>query len=134
MSVCNCRGIRISGAAIYLSGPMAARKDNNRAEFAEAEAMLYSLGARFVFNPCEYYRTRGKLPDWPTCEFMRHDLNMLTGGRLHKPNFDMVVLLDGWEYSLGSKAECMCAELCGMCIHTLKEIKADQVRAFWEGR
>ena len=126
--------IEIGGKAIYLSGPMTGRKDFNRAEFAEAEAALYNLGARFVFNPCEYYRKDDELPDWSRYEFMRRDLNMLTGGPPHKPNFDMVVLLNGWERSKGSKAERICAEASGICVHTLKKIEADQIRAFWEGR
>lgn len=126
--------INLNGAAIYLSGPMAGSLYYNRAGFAEAEAMLYNLGARIVFNPCEHYRKGGKLPDWSTYECMRRNLSILTGGASHKPNFDMMVLLDGWEYSKGSNAERMCAEVIGMHIHTLREIEADQTMAFWEGR
>ena len=126
--------IEVGRKAIYLSGPMAGMPELNRAAFASAEAALYNLGARFVFNPCEHYRKDDALPDWLPCEFMRHDLNMLTGGAPHRPNFDMMVLLDGWEHSGGAKVERTCAEAIGMRIHTLKEIEADQIRAFWEGR
>ena len=118
--------------AVYLAGPMAGRKDGNRAEFAAAESTLYSLGARFVFNPCEYYRRGNSLPEWPRCEFIRHNLHMLTGGRPHRPNFDVLVLLDGWAHSDGAKAERSCAELCNIPILSLKDIDAAQIRAFWE--
>lgn len=105
----------LAGKSVYLSGPMSALPDLNRDGFARAEQRVRELGARLVFNPCEWWRQGGELPDWTHAQAIRADLNMLTmsvDGT--KPAFDVIVALPGYRNSLGASLEVAVAEACGI--------------------
>lgn len=92
---------------VYLSGPMDGKPDLNRAAFAEAESAAYDNGADWVFNPCEYFRIKDQMPDWPRKMFMQHDMRALLDA-------DVLVALDGADESKGARLEMMVAQACGI--------------------
>lgn len=92
---------------VYLSGPMDGKPDLNRAAFAEAESAAYDNGADWVFNPCEYFRIKDQMPDWPRGKFMLHDMRALLDA-------DVLVALDDADESRGARLEMMVAQACGI--------------------
>ena len=92
---------------VYLSGAMDGKPDLNRAAFAEEESAAYDQGADWVFNPCEYYRIKDQMPDWPRGKFMRNDMRALLDA-------DVLVALDDADESRGARLEMMVAQACGI--------------------
>lgn len=112
----------VAGRLVYLSGPMRGVPDFNRPAFAEAEELCRRLGSGFVFNPCEQWREGGKLPDWPRREFMRRDFRFLTSGEV-----GVVVALDGFLESVGSKHELEVAVDCGIPVTTMAVLRVEEL-------
>ena len=107
----------VRGKNVFLSGPMSGMPDLNRDAFARAEARVRELGARVVFNPCEWWRQGGEQPDWTSEQFMRADLHLLTASVDGvTPTFDVLVALPGHRQRAGSRAEVMAAEMSGITL------------------
>ena len=89
----------------YLSGPMSVSKNpnNNKDEFNRVTELLRADGWT-IFNPAEFdigddnLNTLSELEIWTYC--MKRDLSEII-----KNEIDVVILLDGWDLSKGSKME-----------------------------
>lgn len=88
---------------LYLSGPMTGYPDFNYPSFDLAAATLRELGYE-VFNPAEQF-DRDQSRDWT--EYMRVDIQAIL-------SCDEVVVLDGWEGSLGARLEVAVAHAVGI--------------------
>lgn len=94
--------------AIYLSGPMKGYKDSNYPLFNRVTAELRDLG-HTVYNPAEFphdgpnhtFPLRKAFADY--CAFICNEA-------------DTIVLLTGWENSMGVSAELALAKNCGLDI------------------
>lgn len=99
---------KVSGKVVYIAGPMAGKKDLNRAAFNEMERKLAKLGAKTVYNPVRlaafaFDGTRGMTRE----EIMRQDVSDLM-------HCDVAVFLPGWNRSRGAKLEHELAEQLGI--------------------
>lgn len=95
---------------LYLSGPMTGKKDFNYPEFKRVARELSDKGYD-VFNPSDLFdgdQSKEKH------EYMKEDIRALLG-------CDVLVLLDGWEYSLGVRVEMDVATACNIPIKELRE-------------
>lgn len=101
----------IRGRVVYLSGPMSGIRDYNRPAFAKAMRRAYALGARYVFNPCEYWGHYDRSGEW----YMRHDLHVLTRCLDESGTaFDVLLALPGYMRSNGARCEVLVARACGI--------------------
>lgn len=93
-------------ASIYIAGPMRGKKENNAEAFARAEARLRRRGFT-VINPLNV--GRGIAPD----EVVASDADLLKTvmkiERMLIRHCDAIYLLEGWEESVGAKAELVTA-------------------------
>lgn len=87
---------------VYVSGPMTGLEDSNAAAFSEAAETLRELGYA-VCNPVE---TSDLLGERSHAEYLRFDFERVLEA-------DFVVVLDGWENSLGALAELVVATRIG---------------------
>jgi hypothetical protein len=92
---------------IYIAGPMRGQPDHGKAAFALASGYLRASGHE-VFNPSELVQ------DFTT-DSGRHA--MATESQWLALNADAVVMLPGWELSLGSQAEWALARALGIPIY-----------------
>ena len=88
---------------IYLSGPMTGYPDFNYPAFDDADRLLRNKGY-IVFNPANQFN-RDQSLDWT--EYMRADIAAIL-------DCDEVVVLDGWEMSLGARLEVAVARSIGL--------------------
>lgn len=79
---------------LYVAGPMTGLPDYNYPAFAAAAAHLRALG-HGVISPGESF---GGSQDRPLRDYARYDLHALL-------QVDGIVLLDGWECSVGASTE-----------------------------
>lgn len=87
----------------FISGPMTGSEDMGRARFAEAERKLKKYPGVIVLNPA-------CLPlGMPECRYMPICLAMVQQA-------DCVLMLDGWQNSVGSRIEREFALSCGKFI------------------
>jgi hypothetical protein len=106
---------------IYLAGPMRGHADLNHPEFHHWTGVLRE-GGHEVFNPAE----------WPGGDIrwsLGLDLAWITS------RADAVVLLPGWQGSLGAKAEAATAEAIGIPAMLIDDFLAEHVyhTDVWEG-
>ena len=94
----------------YLAGPMRGYPDFNYPAFNQVTATLKDMGYR-VFNPAD---PRNHPPTFttstPAREFMSIDLAFICDMA------DLVIMMPGWETSLGACAEHATARACGLPI------------------
>lgn len=104
---------------IYLAGPMRGYPDHNYSAFTAATCALRALG-HVVFSPHEFDETVGFTPmkDESTKAYMRYDLPKLLAQ-------DAVVVLPGWEKSVGASLEVHVAQTCEMPVYELAEVISD---------
>jgi hypothetical protein len=95
---------------LYLSGPMTGKKDFNYPAFREAASHLRSKGYD-VFDPSELFDGDSSLPKYV---YMKEDIRGLLDS-------DVLVLLDGWENSLGVRVEMDVAVACDIPIKEFKD-------------
>jgi hypothetical protein len=95
---------------LYLSGPMTGKKDFNYPAFREASSYLRSKGYD-VFDPSELFDGDSSLPKHV---YMKEDIRGLLDS-------DVLVLLEGWENSLGVRVEMDVAVACDIPIKEFKE-------------
>ena len=88
---------------IYISGPMSGIRDHNFPAFHAEAKRLRELGYDVV-NPAELHDGE---THHPHCFYMRTDIALVT-------TVEAIVLLDGWEKSLGACAEMHVAMVCGV--------------------
>ena len=91
---------------IYLSGPMTGIADLNYPEFNRVAAILRSQFNE-VYNPADYPWNGGIFPI--RAAFAEYSKYIC----LHA---DKIVLLDGYNESLGSRAELLLAKNCGLIV------------------
>lgn len=94
----------------YISGPMTGLPDLNFPAFNEAEGMLRTFGYRPV-NPAKINPDPNA--DWFQC--MRADIKALC-------DCDMIVLLPGWEKSVGAHLELHVAHRINLEVVTLEQL------------
>lgn len=117
--------IDVNGKKVFLCGPMTGRYAYNVAEFAWAHKRLNDMGADTVFDPAyEWYASVAsgyEVDDHGTC--MAKTIKELTatrvGGDMH---YDMLVTLDGWKDSEGTKTEVEVARACGIPVYELQDV------------
>ena len=97
---------------LYVIGPVTGRPDDNFEAFGAASDKLLEAG----FHPCIPHEFVPKGAAWP--DAMRDSIHALTG---HRPAFDGVAMLDGWEQSRGARLERQVAEACGIPCKTVNE-------------
>jgi hypothetical protein len=85
---------------VYLSGPMTGYTDYNYPAFQDAEDKLKQKGFTNICNPIHNFEGR---IDMPRHEYMRVDLSNVL-------RCDAVVVLPGWEDSIGARAEVLIAQ------------------------
>lgn len=107
----------------YIAGPMAGYYRFNFTAFDTARNRLHSLGHQAV-SPADLDRADGFDEDtsydlggekWSVAPaqrawFLKRDISALVG-------CDSIVLLDGWEESLGANLELLVARACGMDVY-----------------
>lgn len=100
---------------IYLAGPMSGIEDWNHPKFHEVSAQLRNAGHE-VWNPAEndedeihekYGLTPGDDAGAARYAFLRHDFGLVLQA-------DLLVVLPGWERSIGANAEVFVAHMVGV--------------------
>lgn len=99
----------MSPTKIYLSGPMTGYPEFNYPEFNRVAQLLRDAG-NFVYNPAEF--------DWQDEFPIRKAFAEYTAFICLEA--DKIVLLSGWENSLGVSAELALAKNCGLEIEEWK--------------
>lgn len=97
------------GKVIYLSGPMKGYPDSNYPKFRAVAALLRAEG-HTVYNPAEFEWCREAHSAFPL------RLAFLEYCTFICQQADTIVLLPGWEKSLGVSAELALAKNCGLDI------------------
>lgn len=95
---------------IFISGPMAGKKDNNIVEFNNMESHLKQLGFD-VYNPAWNFYGQ----DWDRQAMLAVDIMALS-------HCDGMVQLEGWRLASGCMAEYAFANACGMPLFSEKDI------------
>lgn len=92
---------------IYLSGPMKGYHENNYPKFMAVAALLRAEG-HTVYNPAEFSYCKTTHPTFPVrAAFLEYCTFICQQA-------DTIVLLPGWEKSLGVSAELALAKNCGL--------------------
>lgn len=108
---------------VFISGPMSGFANYNMNAFMEAHAELKKAGADLVFNPIlKWLNEPERVSQCRTHEsYMLICLAELTAYEPHQqnadaivPKYDILVHLDGWQNSPGSKTEVTVAEAVGI--------------------
>lgn len=102
---------------IYLAGPMRGHPEFNYPEFRRVAEILRKRGHLFVYDPSEWGRRAGvtNLEAFPIRRAFADYCNFIT---MHA---DTIVLLPGWQASVGATAEHALAKVCGLDIFEWKE-------------
>jgi hypothetical protein len=108
---------QLTGKTVYVAGPMAGHTDLNAPAFQAGENLAHAAGALRVLNPS------GHPLDWSRRQYMVTDLAMLS-------QCDTILVLPGWEHSLGARAEVAFAHSCGDFL--LVFARAEQLAVFQE--
>lgn len=118
----------------YLSGPMRSKPQFNYPAFMDAAAKLRDAGWS-VFNPAEMDLKEGGAPNlsmtvseqedyaaqWSNARhYAKRDLAVILDN-LFPPIGDAIVVLPGWEESIGARAEVAVAKWLGLNVLTLEE-------------
>jgi hypothetical protein len=96
---------------VYVSGPMTAYPDLNRAAFVEATDRLTALG----HTPVDPGTT--EVPDQTWAAYLRADLHLLL-------DCDALAVLPGWEASRGACLEVHVAHALGMTVLPIDQWRA----------
>lgn len=116
------KGVHAMTKTIYLSGPMKGYPESNYPLFRSVTAWLRAQG-HTVYNPAEFEHNGPVFPIRKAfaayCKFICEDA-------------DTIVLLHGWEKSLGVSAELALAKNCGLEIFEWNGVEI--VRAEMEDR
>lgn len=123
----------LKGKNVFLSGPMSGLPAFNVEGFAAAHHKVKEAGAKDVYDPAVEYLTKGSAKD-PHPEFMRRTLHELTkrlckrsadGTTTYKDqrHYDAIVMLPGWESSLGARTELNVAIACGIEVVMLQDVE-----------
>ena len=108
---------------VFISGPMSGFANYNMNAFMDAHAELKKAGAELVFNPIlEWLSEPERVSQRRMHEsYMLICLTELTAYEPHPqnadaimPKYDILVHLDGWQNSPGSKTEVTVAEAVGI--------------------
>ncbi|AIY32520.1 hypothetical protein PBI_LUCKY2013_159 [Mycobacterium phage Lucky2013] len=91
----------------YVSGPMSGLEDFNHPAFNAKAAELRAAGEE-VINPAEFDAEIGPDQSWDT--YLRRDLILLA------QHCNKIVLLPGWQSSIGARLELHVAEQLGMTV------------------
>ncbi|MBR3383681.1 MAG: DUF4406 domain-containing protein [Atopobiaceae bacterium] len=118
----------VSGKDVFISGPMTGNEHYNVGAFADAHALLKDLGAHRVYNPgIQYLLEPASESEQCTHEYyMRRSIHELTWGLYENgpARYDLVVLLPGWEESVGATEERAVAQWCGIPVVELGDVTA----------
>ena len=107
---------------VYISGPMSGRPLNNAAAFCEAHAHLKMAGVGYVYDPVMSWFGEEDDEMFDSYHYMRVSVNELSQSVQDgvRPFYDYVILLPGWEDSLGSRTEAIVAAACGVATQSLR--------------
>jgi len=102
------------GQLYFISGPMAGYNNWNKEAFDQCEKKLRSdLKASYVYNPAE----RIKDKDRDFSYYMREPLRIINMYQYDwEPVIDAIILLPGWQKSLGSVTEALVAHEVGITL------------------
>lgn len=128
--------MNLKGKNVFLSGPMSPSsgvENWNVDAFALAHNKVKEAGAKEVYDPAVEYLTKGSSKDSHQ-ECMRrtlHELTMSTGTLMadnvkygtDKRFYDAIVMLPGWESSLGARTELDVAIACGIEVVMLQDVE-----------
>jgi Tfp pilus assembly protein PilX len=103
--------------ACYVAGPMRGIEEFNHPAFNAAAAALREKGWE-VFNPAEY--DEKDTVSQTQHDYARRDLGLILNN-LEAGRKDALVLLPGWQLSIGARAERAVSEWIGLEILTLEE-------------
>jgi hypothetical protein len=103
---------------IYISGPMRGIEEFNFPAFHAAAELLRGFGYR-VISPAESF---GGRTDLPASDYLRADVGSLLEA-------DMVVLLEGWQNSVGVKVELTVAAAIDLPVYELSAFVLDHKAA-----
>ena len=112
---------------VYIAGPMRGIPEFNFPAFHDAARRLREAGYH-VFSPAEFDAIfspmiedpNGLVEAHPIHDYIRRDTHVIINEL--KPPHDGIVLLPGWEGSLGAYAERALAIWCGLLIWNLTEL------------
>lgn len=125
--------MNLKGRNVFLSGPMSNIKNFNVEGFAAAHHKAKEAGAKEVYDPAVEYLTKGSAEDSHQ-ECMRRTIHELTkslckrsvdGTTTYKDqrHYDAIVMLPGWESSLGARLELDVATACGIEVVMLQDVE-----------
>lgn len=122
--------MQLKGKRVFLSGPMSGVGHWNVDGFALAHEKVKESGASYVYNPAIEYLQSGYAKE-PHEKCMRRTLAELTKERecpelyvnTHVPSYDVIVMLPGWERSVGAKLEMDVAIACGIKVVMLGDVE-----------
>lgn len=121
----------LKGKNVFLSGPMSGVGHWNVDGFALAHEKVKAAGAADVYDPAVEYLTKGSAKE-PHEKCMRRTLNELTRPKALRtmleaaddsPFYDAIVMLPGWERSIGAKLEMDVAISCGIKVVMLQDVE-----------
>ena len=112
----------VKGRRVFLSGPMTGLPDWNRAAFEEAEEQLVTCGIPLgnIYNPGKIAESMSRLSHDEALLRSIHAFSTVLSN--HKPLYDLLVSLPGWEKSAGARLEREVAEACGIEVCNLDEV------------
>ena len=103
-------GIPMGPASLYIAGPMAGIEDFNYPAFFAVEEALNGIGIETV-NPAAMDKAEGwtgqSVSAIQRAALLKRDFHEMT-------TVEGIVLLEGWEDSIGANAELMVAQISGM--------------------
>lgn len=110
---------------IYLAGPMRGYKEFNFPTFMKVSAKLRKMGYE-VYNPAERdIKEDGFNPKKDKAKTLKHymyyDLPAVCAS-------DIVVVLDGWEYSEGARLEVHVARECGISVFSVDTVLKSKIK------
>lgn len=121
----------LKGKNVFLSGRMTEMENLGVDAFAIAHHKVKEAGAKEVYDPAVEYLTKGSAKDSHQ-ECMCRTLHELTRPKSLRtmleaaddsPFYDAIVMLPGWESSLGARTELDVAIACGIKVVMLQDVE-----------
>ena len=119
----------VAGMNCFISGPMSGIESYNVDAFCLCHAKLKRLGANKVYNPAIRWLEE-RCPERTHEDYMLDCIHELTGSECRTilgpddppRTYSVIVMLPGWEGSIGAATERMVAEACGIDVVLLSDL------------